>query len=366
MNWIYKILKGYDWPLLLASVLLLILGLTVVYTSSLANPTLGLFWRQLVFASTGIVVFIAVSNYSYHTLAKYNWIWYLALLLLLLFVLFFGREIRGSSRWIDLGFFRLQPAEFVKIVVIVGLARWFYLFRGQINAWKNLVTTALLVFLPAVLVLLEPDLGSAVSLGAIWFGVLMVSSISKRKLLAIFGIILVLLGLVWQFGLKSYQKDRIETFLNPNLDPKGQGYNLRQALIAVGSGQLLGRGLGRGLQSQLQFLPERQTDFIFATMAEELGFLGTTGVVVLYFIVLARLLVIARKSRDNLGRYLAYGIFFLLFFQIFVNIAMNIGLVPVTGIPLPLMSYGGSSMLVTWFLLGVAQNIAWQSKSLRF
>jgi rod shape determining protein RodA len=154
--------------------------------------------------------------------------------------------------------------------------------------------------------------------------------------------------------------------LNPNLDPKGQGYNLRQALIAVGSGQLMGRGLGRGLQSQLQFLPERQTDFIFATMAEELGFLGTTGVVVLYFIVLARLLVIARKSRDNLGRYLAYGIFFLLFFQIFVNIAMNIGLVPVTGIPLPLMSYGGSSMLVTWFLLGVAQNIAWQSKSLRF
>lgn len=365
MSYISRKFAGLDLPLLFASGLLLLVGLAVMYSSSLANPSMTQFWRQLVFAGAGLVAFVFSYGYSYHTLAKHNRIFYGIMLFLLFFVLVFGREIRGSARWIDLWFFQFQPAEFTKIVVVVGLARWFYLFRGQINAWKNLFATVVFAFVPAFLILIEPDLGSSLSIGAIWFGVLLVSPISKKRIAVVLLALALVAALAWQFGLQDYQRARISTFLNPEADVQGQGYNLRQALIAVGSGQLYGRGLGHGLQSQLRFLPERQTDFVFATLAEELGFVGSVAVVVLFFLVLARLLVIARKSRDGLGRYLAYGIFFLLFFQVLVNIGMNIGLMPVTGIPLPMISYGGSSMLVTWILLGVAQNISKQSKSLQ-
>lgn len=360
------IIKNFDVPLLLVSGLLLILGLTLQYTSSLSNPTLAIFWRQLVFAGIGVVALVCIANYNYHTLARVNRGTYIVLIGLLLFVLLFGREIRGSSRWISFGFFQLQPAELAKLVVVIGLARWFYLFRGQINAWQNVIITFLLAAVPAGLVLVEPDLGSSLVILAVWFGILLVSPISKKRLiiLALCGVLAA--GLAWQFALHDYQRSRLETFLDPNLDPKGTGYNVRQALISVGSGQLFGRGLGRGLQSQLRFLPERQTDFIFATAAEEIGFVGSTVVVVLYALLMLRILIIAGRARDDLGKYLSYGVFFLLFFQALVNISMNIGIAPVTGIPLPLLSYGGSSLLVTMLALGLMHNISWQSRTLRF
>jgi rod shape determining protein RodA len=307
-----------------------------------------------------------MANYNYHTLAKVNRGTYVVLIVLLLFVLFFGRSIRGSARWIDLGFFQLQPAEFAKVIVVIGLSRWFYLFRGEINSWKNVLLTIILAGIPAGLVLVEPDLGSSMVIMAVWFGILLVSSISKRRLL-----VLILCGMlavagVWQFVLHDYQRVRLETFLDPNLDPRGRGYNVRQAIIAVGSGEAFGRGLGKGLQSQLKFLPERQTDFIFATAAEEIGFLGSALMVLLYALLMWRMLMVAARARDELGRYLAYGIFFFFFFQVTINIAMNLGLAPVTGIPLPLLSYGGSSLLVTFLALGIVHNISWQSRALRF
>lgn len=360
------IIKNFDLPLLLVSGLLLILGITLQYTSSLSNPTLSIFWRQLVFASIGVVVLLFMANYNYHTLARVNRGTYVVLIVLLLVVLLFGRQIRGSSRWISLGFFQLQPAELAKLIVVIGLARWFYLFRGQINAWRNVIITFLLAAVPAGLVLVEPDLGSSLVILAVWFGILLVSPISKKRLLilALCGVLAA--GAAWQFALHDYQRSRLETFLDPNLDPKGTGYNVRQALISVGSGQLFGRGLGRGLQSQLRFLPERQTDFIFATAAEEIGFVGSAIVVVLYALLMLRILIIAGRARDDLGKYLSYGVFFLFFFQASVNIAMNIGIAPVTGIPLPLLSYGGSSLLVTMLALGLIHNISWQSRTLRF
>jgi rod shape determining protein RodA len=265
-----------------------------------------------------------------------------------------------------LGFFQLQPAEFAKVIVVIGLSRWFYLFRGEINSWKNVLLTIILAGIPAGLVLVEPDLGSSMVIMAVWFGILLVSSISKRRLL-----VLILCGMlavagVWQFVLHDYQRVRLETFLDPNLDPRGRGYNVRQAIIAVGSGEAFGRGLGKGLQSQLKFLPERQTDFIFATAAEEIGFLGSALMVLLYALLMWRMLMVAARARDELGRYLAYGIFFFFFFQVTINIAMNLGLAPVTGIPLPLLSYGGSSLLVTFLALGIVHNISWQSRALRF
>lgn len=360
------IIKNFDLPLLFVSGLLLILGVTLQYTSSLSNPTMSIFWRQLTFASVGAVVLVCMANYNYHTLARVNRGTYIILIVLLLFVLLFGREIRGSARWINLGFFQLQPAELAKLVVIIGLARWFYLFRGEINAWRNVIITFLLAAVPAGLVLVEPDLGSALVILAVWFGILLVSPISKKRLIVLAFCGILAAGAVWQFALHDYQRNRLETFLDPNLDPKGTGYNVRQALISVGSGQLFGRGLGRGLQSQLRFLPERQTDFIFATAAEEIGFIGSAVVVALYALLMSRILVIAGRARDDLGKYLSYGVFFLFFFQALINIAMNIGMAPVTGIPLPLLSYGGSSLLVTMLALGLMHNISWQSRALRF
>ena len=173
-------------------------------------------------------------------------------------------------------------------------------------------------------------------------------------------------GLSWKFVLQDYQKRRVEVFLNPELDPRGRGYNVRQAVIAVGSGQVFGKGLGHGLQGQLNFLPERQTDFIFASASEEIGFVGNLGLIILYFLLLSRLIYIMRRAKDDLAYYIVGGVLFMMIGQIFINIGMNIGLMPVTGIPLPFLSYGGSSLLVVFISLGIVQNIARQSKALRF
>ncbi len=253
-----------------------------------------------------------------------------------------------------------------KLVVILGLSRWLYLKRGQINSWKNIILTFLYAFLPAALIVLEPDLGSAIIVVGIWLGILLVSPIKKRFVLSLAIGLVVLSGVGWQFVLKDYQKTRIEVFVNPSLDPHGRGYNVRQAIIAVGSGRLLGRGLGQGLQSQLKFLPERQTDFVFASASEEIGFLGCFAIVVLYTFLFFRILRIARQAKDDLAMYIVSGVLFMLFGQTVINIGMNIGLLPVTGIPLPFLSYGGNSVIVVLVSLGIVQNIRRQSKILRF
>lgn len=366
MRFLFDRIKHFDIPLILASGILVIIGLSLIYASSLANPTLSLFYRQLVFVGIGIVLYAVCSLYNYHRLAKMNrWV-YIVLIAVLLFVLFFGTAVRGSARWIDLGFFRFQPAEFAKIIVAIGLARWLYLRRGEINSWKNIALTLLYAAIPAALIMLEPDLGSSIVVLGVWAGVLTISWVNKKFILGIALAFILIAGIGWKFFLQDFQKTRIEVFLNPELDPKGRGYNVRQATIAVGSGQLLGRGLGKGLQSQLKFLPERQTDFIFATSAEEVGFVGCTVILLLYGIIISRIWLIMTRSRDELGKYIAGGVLCMLFVQIVVNIGMNIGLLPVTGIPLPLLSYGGSSLIVVFISLGIVQNIARQTHALRF
>lgn len=324
------------------------------------------FWRQVIYALGGVVIYLFFAFYDYHRLAKFNRISYFITLALLIFVLLFAREIKGSTRWIDLGFFQLQPAEFAKIVVILGLSRWMYLKRGQINSWKNIIITAVYTLIPAILIMREPDLGSSIILIGVWAGLLLISPMSKKYLITLVLLAAIFSGVAWQFGLHDYQQRRIEVFLNPDLDPRGQGYNVRQAIIAVGSGQLFGRGLGQGLQGQLNFLPERQTDFIFASASEEIGFLGVAGLLALYCFLFLRLLSIMKTARDDLAFYIVGGVLFMLFGQVLINIGMNIGLMPVTGIPLPFLSYGGSSLIVVMISLGIVQNIAKQSKSLRF
>lgn len=363
---IFSRLKYFDVPLLIASGLLLLAGLAIQYSVSLSGGTLEIFYRQLVYSAGGVVIFLLFAFYNYQRLAKLNRVAYGVLILALIYLLLFGDPIRGSARWIDFGFFQLQPAELAKIIVGLGLARWLYLRRGQINTWKNFLLTLLYAALPATLIFFEPDFGSSVIVMAVWFGIMLISPLRRSFLIIFLVAALALTGVAYKFVLKDYQQQRIEVFLDPDKDPKGKGYNVRQAIIAVGSGELLGRGLGRGLQSQLKFLPERQTDFIFASSAEEIGFVGALVLLFLYYIVFWRLLKIMRYARDDLAMYITAGVLFLFLAQVLINIGMNIGLLPVTGIPLPFLTYGGSSLLVTCIALGIVQNIARQSKALRF
>jgi len=359
--------KSFDVPLQIATGLLILAGMALLYSISLAGDTgTGLFWRQMIFLVIGIIGYFFFSFFDYHTLAKTNRVLYVILVILLIYLLVFGTLIRGGRRWIDFGFFRFQPAEFAKLVVILGLARLLHYGRGQINSWIRISWSFAYAVLPAGLIVLEPDLGSALIVLAIWAGILAISPIKKKYIIVLFSIFLVTSGITWKFFLQPFQKDRIMVFLNPALDPRGRGYNVRQATIAVGSGKLFGSGLGKGMQSQNKFLPERQTDFIFAASSEEIGFLGVVSLLGLYFFLLARILKILQKSRDDLGMYIAGGTFFLLFTHVLINVGMNIGLLPVTGIPLPFMSAGGSSLIVTLAALGIVQNVAMQSKILRF
>ncbi len=358
--------KYFDIPLLVCTVLLVLAGLAALYATTLSDGNSGVFYRQLIFLSIGIAAFLFFSFYDYHALAKSNRVIYVVLLSLLLYLTLFGSFVRGGRRWLDLGFVRFQPAEFVKFTIILGLSRLLYLKRGEINSYKTIIWSMAYVLVPAGLVAIEPDLGSAIIISSIWVGIILISPIQKKYLLALFLAFLVFSGITWKFVLKDFQKSRIEVFLNPELDPRGRGYNVRQASIAVGSGQITGRGLGKGVQSQSKFLPERQTDFIFAASSEEIGFLGSGSLLFLFFFLLFRILKIMRQAKDDLGMYLAGGVFFFFFFHVLINIGMNIGLLPVTGIPLPFVSAGGSSLIVCLILLGVLQNVSTQSKALRF
>ena len=366
MNNFFNRFKYFDVPLLAAILLLSLAGIAILYSITLSENSSVLFQRQLVFLAAGLVGFFFLSFYDYHSLAKTNRVIYVILVLLLLYLEIFGSIIRGGKRWLDLGFFRFQPAEFVKFTVILGLARLLYLKRGQINSFKTLLWSMTYALIPAALVILEPDLGSAIIILSLWLGIILLGPIKKKILAIMFIGFLAIAGISWKYFLKDFQKDRIMVFINPDLDPRGKGYNVKQATIAVGSGQMTGRGLGKGIQSQHKFLPERQTDFIFAAASEEIGFLGSFSLIGLYFFLFYRIFLVMKKSKDDLGMYIAGGSLFLLLFHVVINIGMNIGLLPVTGIPLPFLSSGGSSLLVTLLILGVVQNIAIQSKTLRF
>jgi rod shape determining protein RodA len=341
-------------------------GLALLYSTCISSDSTAIFWRQVIFLFFGILGFIFFSFYDYHTLAKDNKIVYIVLVAILLYLLVFGSIVRGGKRWLSLGFFNFQAAEFVKISVILGLARLMYIKRGQINSFKTLLWSFAYALIPTLLVVLEPDLGSALVIMGLWVGIIFLSPLNKKFVALLFIFFLILGGATWKFFLKPFQKDRIIVFIDPSLDPKGKGYNVRQAAIAIGSGKLFGRGLGKGLQGQNKFLPEEQTDFIFAASSEDIGFVGTGCLVILYFYLFWRLFKIMRRAKDDLGMYISGGVLFFFFYHSVINIGMNIGILPVTGIPLPLLSAGGSSLLVSLSALGMAQNVGVQSKILRF
>lgn len=343
-------LKLINWQVTLISILLVSIGILVIFSSS---KFLAL--QQFIFCIAGLLLFLMVSQIDTHFLTSVVKPIFFLVTFLLIVVLIVGIETRGAVRWIPLGIINFQPSEFAKPVLILFLAKF---WSTNLPTWKNILKSLLWTLPIFFLIFRQPDLGSALTVGAIWIGLLFAAKVSLKKIIIMILIVTLILPLSWTF-LKDYQKQRIISFVAPKSDPLGTGYNLIQSTIAVGSGQIWGRGLGRGTQSRLQFLPEFRTDFIFASIAEELGLLGSTLILFLYLFLISYSLILASKLADPVSFLIVMGVVSMILFQTSVNIGMNIGLVPITGITLPLISYGGSSILSTFILLGLISS-AWK------
>lgn len=363
---LWQRLRNIDWLLFMPLFVLLVLSLIVIYSISInpIAPDQTLFRKQVVFAILGIIVFFVLSNTNYRLWMTYSKFLYVLCFLVLAYVLWFGLTIRGTTGWIDLGLISFQPVEFAKVGLIVFLARYFSEHGRLFFMWHHTVTSGLAVLVYTLLVLRQPDLGSAIVLIGVWFLMLMVVGIPRKHLVTLLVMFAVVGVISWFFVLEPYQKDRIVIFFNPQADMLGVGYNVRQSIIAVGSGQIFGRGFALGSQSQLRFLPEPETDFIFAVLAEELGLIGVLVLFAGFFFILYRLIIISRKTMDNFAAFFCLGLASLFVLQSFINIGMNIGIAPVTGIPLPLMSVGGSSLLAFCIALGIASSIVADQRTL--
>ena len=327
------------------------LGAISILTIFAANRSLGL--NQFIFWILGLGIFFFFSNFYYPNWYKIALPFYFVTTITLVVVFILGDPVRGSVRWFDLGIFRFQPSEIAKVGSILLLSS-FYLKRSA-QKINNLIISFLIVIPTFILIFIEPDIGSAVAIIAIWLGISFAAGLKIEHLLAV-TLSFALLSVIAYELLAPFQKERIATFLAPQRDPLGAGYNIIQSQIAVGSGQIFGRGLGRGPQSQLNFLPESESDFIFASIAEQLGLVGAFLVIFLSTTLIIRLLIITKEG-ERFGQLIIIGIISLLIYQFTVNVGMNIGIVPVTGITLPLTSYGGSSLVSTLLLLAIAFSI---------
>ncbi len=343
-----------DWLLIGAIFSLSMIGIAMIYST-----TGG--WRlpvvQLYAVIIGVIAFAVCLSIDYRALTDKSHFVYLALLGLLVYVLLFGTTAGGARRWISLGAFNLQPSEFAKVGVALVLAKFFGENRRGAPTSGDLVIAGFLAGLPLVLIAREPDLGTAVTLIPIYLGIAYVAGMRMRILGILAAVAIVAAPIAWSYALKPYQKSRVETFLDPSLDPKGAGYQQIQAQITVGSGGLWGKGYRKGTQGQLRFLPVAHNDFIFSALAEEQGFAGVLIVLSLYLIVIWRSLEAARLAKDRLGAYLVMGVLSTFAFQVIYNIAMSAGLLPVKGLTLPLLSYGGSSMIATLASFGLVLSV---------
>lgn len=360
--------KRIDWPLLLATILLTTMGIVILHAINFRDPSLAEGFnplRQLMAAFIGFAVLILVARTDYRLWLRVAPFWYIAALALLAILLFVGEVVFGATRGIDLGVFEFQPTEVAKLGLILMLARLYAMRAKVLRHPRFLVYSLFMAALPAVLVIMQPDIGSAVVLGFIWLIMTLVSNVRKSYV-----VILVVAGLLLMpFAtqqLEPYQQERLESFFNPASDPQGSGYNVNQSTIAVGSGQIFGRGLGGGTQSQLNFLPSQHTDFIFAVLAEKLGLLGAGLVIGLFVVFLARGLLIAVRARDRFGSLLASGIVAMFLIHILISIGMNLGVAPVTGLPLPFISYGGTNLVISLFAVGLLLSIAKHRQNLEF
>lgn len=360
---IIYVLRKFDWLLLGAAALLVLFGLAAIYGTSLSeggagSGDFGNFWKQIVFAGAGFLMIPFIATANYRLLANVAKPLYVIGAALLLAVLIFGKTVRGTTGWFGIGGFGIQPVELVKFFLIVYLAKFFAGYARDSASLASIVRSGAAVGALFLLVILQPDFGSAALLLAVWGALLLTAGVKRVHLLAMALLCVAVVVVGWLFLLKPYQKERIDVFLDPSRDPRGRGFNVTQSLIAIGSGGLMGKGLGYGSQSQLRFLPERQTDFIFAVVGEELGFLGVLFLCGLFALFFFRGYRIAAAARDDFTLFLTLGIMASIASEVFVNIGGTLRLIPVTGVTLPFVSYGGSSLLVKLLMVGVLESIA--------
>lgn len=355
-----SILGRFDWVLLGAVLMLLVMGMAAIWTVALSRDASNLETvnKQLIAAMIGFVLLFFCATAHYRLFKNYSFLIGVLTLVLLVVVLFAGRTIRGTTGWFSVAGWNFQPVELAKFSLVLFLAKYFDDHPRAAFRMRQFLISSAVVGVTLTLVFAQPDFGSALILVAVWLGMLAFARVRIRYLLIVIGGAIAAVFVAWFFLFAPYQKDRVLTFLDPGRDPLGRGYNVKQAIIAVGSGELFGRGLGFGSQTQLRFLPESQTDFIFAVLAEQLGFVGVLLILIFYGIILWRLLGVAKSASDDFSAFLALGILLIFTIQFVVNVGMNVGLMPVTGIALPFVSYGGSALLMSLVMLGVVESIA--------
>ncbi len=338
--------KKMDWFLILSAVLISLLGLVTMKSFSAENV---FFDRQIIWIAMAVAVFFiaAMFDYSFLRRSQVLMLLFTAVCGLLLLVLSFGALVKGATNRFNFGLFSLQPADPAKLILVALLAKYFARRHIEIKSIRHIVVSGAYAFV------LQPDIGSGIIIFFIWLGMVIVAGISLRHLAILFAIGVILFGGLWHWGLKPYQKQRILTFVHPQQDIRGAGYNAYQSMVAVGSGELLGKGVGYGTQSKLRFLPEFQTDFIFASFAEEWGFAGVILLFGLYGLLISRILLVASHGTNNFEKLFAVGIAVYVIAQFIVHAGMNLGLFPITGTTLPFMSYGGSHLLTEYLALGI-------------
>lgn len=353
----YISFRDFDWPLFSMVMLICGLGITQIYSATLNTRFAGAHTRQIWWVMAGVLVMFLLSLINYEALLEnVHWM-YLVSVASLVVVLLFGQKAMGARRWLKLpGGFQMQPSEWVKLVLILVVARYFAELRSREASAGDIAKSAILLGVPMMLILLQPDLGTTLSCIPILVMGLFLGGLRFKHALVLLLMAAVLMPVAWM-GLKDYQKARLTSFISPEADPQGSGYQVIQSRIAVGSGGIWGKGTTKGTQTQGLFLPVPHTDFIFAAFAEEHGFVGALAALLLYFMVLMRLVHNAQTAPSRSGAFIVMGVAGVLAFHILVNIGMVVGFMPVTGLPLPLMSYGGSSVLFMFMALGIVMNV---------
>ncbi len=352
-------MKKIDWSLLLLTILLVFIGIILIYSASrgIRSELSNLVNQQITWVIVGSFFLLLFTNFHYHHLAKISYPLYIFSLLLLFIVLAIGKGRAGTSRWLTFAGFCFQPSEFSKLIFILAAAKYLADIGKKVKRFSFLLPYFLLIIVPVLLILKQPNLGTALVFLTVSLSMLWAAGMRKKHLIFLIFITLFSSPILWFTVLKNYQKARLLVFLNPNADPLGKGYNIIQSKIAIGSGGLIGKGFLHGTQSHLAFLPEYHTDFIFCVLAEEWGFIGGIILLFLYFLFLRALLKIAVGASEPFAKLTAVGITTMFAFHSFVNIGMTLGMLPIAGLPLPFLSYGGSSLLTFLIAIGIMLNI---------
>lgn len=353
-------LKKIDWILVIAVFFLVLIGLLSIYSSSISRDNFSNFRKQIIFFVVGVLLMFLFSFLDWRIIRENSYFIlfiYFFCILSLLGLFFFAPEIRQVKSWYKLGPVSIDPAEFTKLVLIILFAKYFSKRHAEMYNVNHILISSFYLILPSILVFLQPNLGSVLILVFLWIGILIISGIKIRHFLILCLVGFLIFVLIWLFFLEDYQKQRVISFFRPKMEPIGIGWSQNQSKIAIGSGGLLGQGLFKGSQTQYGFLPEPQTDFIFSAISEELGFIGVIVLLSLFSLLIWRIIKIASSCESNFPKLFSSGLATILISQIFINIGMNLGLLPIIGVSLPLVSYGGSGLISTFIALGILQSI---------